>query len=69
MKWFGVGIMSIVMGIFIAAVVHTIAPLPSSAFVVIALFASAGMAYTLGRVAHTAGTIEVHHHHSQRAAD
>ena len=68
MKWLGVGLMSIVMGVSLAAVVHTIAPLPSSAFIVVALLGSALMAYSLGRVAHAAGSIEVHHHHS-RAAD
>jgi ABC-type thiamin/hydroxymethylpyrimidine transport system permease subunit len=62
MKWMGVGIMSLVMGVFLAGIVHAVTPLTSNTFIVVAVLGTALLCTILARLAHAAGSIEVHHH-------
>jgi hypothetical protein len=62
MKWIGISVLSLVMGLVVAGLAQWAAPsLPYTAYIVIAIVGTALVLKPMIDVARTAGTIEPHH--------
>lgn len=62
MKWMGVAVGGVILGLVLAVLIHTFTALTPTTFLMVAVLGSLLMFWTLGRLAHAAGSIEVRRH-------